>query len=168
MLRLPTRPPETMAKRSDAPVLSYTSHFTSSSSSLTCGLGVIPIRFTSIRNRYEITCIFFWVLKLFISPPRSPQLLIAVSSTLPFLAVRVIFSVLNAFSHNISFSSSSPPSDNTGSLSKFNLVTGEWWIYLVMSLLMEYITVLIYSITGTLIPHSRGEGQGEVDIEMRK
>jgi hypothetical protein len=115
-----------------------------------------------VRNHFLFFCRQIFI-DCFIFPS---QLLIAISSTLPFLAVRVVFSVLNAFSHNIVFSSSSPPSGNTGSLSKFNLVTGEWWIYLVMSLLMEYITVLIYSLTGTLIP--RGEDQGGVDIEMRK
>lgn len=80
-------------------------------------------------------------------------LLIAVSCVLPFLAVRVLYSVLSAYSPN-AFSKTASHSTN---LSKFNSITGDWRIYLVMSLLMEYITVLIYIITGVLIPYSKDE-----------
>jgi hypothetical protein len=74
---------------------------------------------------------------------------------------------LNAFSNNVVFSKSTAPStDNTSFLSKFNLVSGDWRIYLVMSLLTEYITVLIYSLTGTLVPHSKVND--EADEEFRK
>ncbi|KIM85114.1 hypothetical protein PILCRDRAFT_817972 [Piloderma croceum F 1598] len=76
-------------------------------------------------------------------------LLIAISSALPFLGVRVVYSVLSAYSGS---PISTPTSSTTGSLSKFNIVNGEWQIYLVMGLVMEYIVVLVYVIAGILIP----------------
>jgi hypothetical protein len=77
------------------------------------------------------------------------QLLIAISSALPFLAVRVVYSVLSAYSGS---PISTPTSSTTSSLSKFNIVNGECQIYLVMGLVMEYIVVLVYITAGTLIP----------------
>jgi hypothetical protein len=68
---------------------------------------------------------------------------------LPFLGVRVVYSILSAYSGS---PISTPTSSTTGSLSKFNIVNGEWQIYLVMGLVMEYIVVLVYVIAGTLIP----------------
>jgi len=67
------------------------------------------------------------------------KLLIGVSLALPFLGVRVVYSILNAFS------TSSP------SLARFNSQTGDWVLYLVMSLIMEYCVVVIYSVSGTMI-----------------
>lgn len=68
--------------------------------------------------------------------------------------MRVIYSVLSAFSPNIVFSSSSsaPTSPAPNALSKFNTVAGSWEIYLVMGLIMELIVVVIYCATGMLLP----------------
>ncbi|TDL28896.1 hypothetical protein BD410DRAFT_760623 [Rickenella mellea] len=75
-------------------------------------------------------------------------LLVGLSSSLPFLAIRVLYSVLSAFSP----SSFGPRSLEHTSLSKFNTVNGSWQIYITMSLLMEFIAVAIYCTTGTLLP----------------
>jgi hypothetical protein len=65
-----------------------------------------------------------------------------ITAALPFLGVRTIYSVLSAFS-----------GDNpSGSLYKFNRIYGEWQIYLVMSLIMEYVMVVIYASIGAWFP----------------
>ena len=43
------------------------------------------------------------------------------------------------------------------SLSKFNASTGDWGIYLVMSVLTEYIVVLIYTSAGLRLPLKKDE-----------
>lgn len=79
------------------------------------------------------------------------QLLKAVSIALPFLAVRTLYSVLSTFSSS-SFSITSTSTTQTNDLSKFNLFTGEWQIYLVMDMLMEYAVVIIYSVAALVLP----------------
>ncbi|KZP32370.1 hypothetical protein FIBSPDRAFT_723111 [Athelia psychrophila] len=76
------------------------------------------------------------------------RLLIGISSALPFLLVRTVYSVLSTFSG--SPIPGGPP--NTSKLAKFNLANGEWYIYLVMGLLMEYITICIYTVVGWRTP----------------
>jgi len=76
-------------------------------------------------------------------------LLIAISSALPFLGIRVIYSVLSAYSGSLIPDAAS---STTSSLSKFNITNGEWQIYLGMGLIMEYIVVLVYTVAGTKIP----------------
>ncbi|KAF7971828.1 hypothetical protein HWV62_19835 [Athelia sp. TMB] len=79
------------------------------------------------------------------------RLLTGISLALPFLGVRVAYSVVSTFS-------GSPIPDgsaNTNKLAKFNLANGTWWIYLVMGLLMEYISICIYTIVGWKTPASQ-------------
>jgi hypothetical protein len=71
----------------------------------------------------------------------------------------MVYAILNVFSHGNAFSTTSVA---TGSLAKFNSLTGDWWIYLVMSLTMEYIVVLIYCITGASMPRE----QRDSDVAM--
>jgi hypothetical protein len=80
------------------------------------------------------------------------QLLIAISIALPFLAVRTLYSVLSTFSSS-SFitTTSTTTSVSTSDLAKFNMLTGEWQIYLVMELIMEYVVVIIYTTAGTIL-----------------
>jgi hypothetical protein len=79
------------------------------------------------------------------------QLLKAISIALPFLAIRTLYSVLSTFSSS-SFDVTSTTQPNTGDLAKFNIFTGEWQIYLVMDMLMEYAIVIIYSVAGLVLP----------------
>lgn len=86
---------------------------------------------------------------------------------MPFLLVRCIYSVLSAFSPVASFGSSAslPPAQHT-SLSKFNSFSGSWQIFLVMSLVMEYIVVLIYLTLGAFTPLEKGADDGsEEDLK---
>jgi hypothetical protein len=85
-----------------------------------------------------------WSHRLSITRHRE-HLLRAVTLALPFLAVRVVYGILNVWS------------TITPSLAKYNSVSGTWWIYLVMSLLTEYITAIIYVTAGTLIPLSKDD-----------
>ncbi|KAJ3556317.1 hypothetical protein NM688_g2095 [Phlebia brevispora] len=76
------------------------------------------------------------------------KLLLAVTSTLPFLAVRVIYTVCSAFAPT------GIPGVTSGnaSLASFNSLTGSFVIYLIMSVLMELIAVGIYVTAGVLLP----------------
>jgi len=74
-------------------------------------------------------------------------LLIGVSSALPFLGVRMLYSVLSSFSGSLV-----PSTNNTNSLSEFNIATGDWRINLVMGLIMEFVVVVIYTTVGAKTP----------------
>ncbi|KAF7979923.1 hypothetical protein HWV62_40334 [Athelia sp. TMB] len=80
-------------------------------------------------------------------------LLVAISAALPFLGVRVVYSVLSAFSGPLSFSGTAAAAPaSTGFLAKFSMLTGSWPIYLCMSVLMELVVVVIYTTAGARIP----------------
>jgi len=100
---------------------------------------------------------------------RHRHLLLGVSSALPFLLVRCVYSVLSAFSPISSFGSnvttSLPPAKHT-SLSKFSSFSGSWQIFLAMSLVMEYIVVLIYLAIGAVTPLQSKTDEDE-DIGMK-
>jgi len=70
-------------------------------------------------------------------------LLIGISCALPFLGVRVAYGILSAWSAA------------TPKLARFDSVTGDWVLFLVMALVMEYCVALIYMLTGTTIPLRR-------------
>jgi len=79
-------------------------------------------------------------------------LLKAISCALPFLGVRTLYGILNSYSGSLINTTGAP---NTSSLARFNMVTGSWEIYLVMSVLMEACACLIYVVAGTQIPLSQ-------------
>jgi hypothetical protein len=62
----------------------------------------------------------------------------------------MIYAVLSSFSGSLIATSNSTP--NTNSLAKFNMASGDWRIYLVMSVLMEAIVTVIYTVAGATIP----------------
>lgn len=66
----------------------------------------------------------------------------------------MVYQCLVAFGPPFSFGPPIPgaPAPIHNSLSKFNLLTGKWQLFLVMSLLMEYIVALIYLVVGALVP----------------
>jgi len=68
------------------------------------------------------------------------KLLVAITVAMPLLAIRLLYGGLSTYSATDS------------GLAKFNGITGEWWIQLLMSLLTEYLVVLIYIYTGFRIP----------------
>lgn len=56
----------------------------------------------------------------------------------------MLYSVLSSFAP-------ANPLDN-GGLAAFNLLTGKWYIYLVMGVLPELVTVLVYTFFGMTVP----------------
>ncbi|KAG1874149.1 hypothetical protein C8R48DRAFT_693014 [Suillus tomentosus] len=95
-------------------------------------------------------CVHVWTQVGFVMRYRK-QLLKAISIALPFLAIRTLYSVLSTFSSD-SFSIPGTTESNTSDLAKFNVLTGEWQIYLVMDMLMEYAVVIIYAVAGIMLP----------------
>ena len=65
------------------------------------------------------------------------QLLIAISSALPFLFIRLLYTMLSAF-------------NPTNSI--YNPISGEISVYVLMYVLMECIAVLIYVTAGFMLP----------------
>lgn len=83
------------------------------------------------------------------------QLLTGISLALPFIGVRVIYTVLSAFlpvTRSISPDGQVTYTTNASSLNKFNSISGSWAIYLIMSVITEYIAVLIYTAIGIKVP----------------
>ncbi|KAH9945606.1 hypothetical protein B0H21DRAFT_709309 [Amylocystis lapponica] len=79
------------------------------------------------------------------------KFLTRITFALPFLSVRILYSVLSAFAPTeetigangkVTFFSS-----NSG-LARFSQTSGDWALYLIMSVVAEFITVVIYAVTG--------------------
>ena len=83
------------------------------------------------------------------------KLLLAIVASLPFLLVRIVYTLCSAFAplpfgfdsagHVVGVVSGSP-------LKQFSSTSGSWAIYLVMSVLAEYAVVLIYTFAGIRLP----------------
>jgi len=71
------------------------------------------------------------------------QILIGISTALPFILIRTIYSGLNAINLNTGSSSHHT--------TKYNPVSGDWALYLTLGLLMEIIVVVVYVTAGTWI-----------------
>ncbi|KAH9891059.1 hypothetical protein C8Q73DRAFT_606069, partial [Cubamyces lactineus] len=100
---------------------------------------------------------YCWAHKLVILKYRQ-RLLTGITLTLPFIFARVLYGVLSSFAptpfavvdgHLVPITSS-----NSG-LAKFSTTSSDWAIYLVMSVLAEYISVCIYTIFGIVTPLSK-------------
>ncbi|KAI1795399.1 hypothetical protein LXA43DRAFT_40422 [Ganoderma leucocontextum] len=83
------------------------------------------------------------------------KLLLAIVASLPFLLVRIVFTILSSFAplpfgfdaagHMVPVVSNSP-------LKQFSGTSGSWAIYLCMSVIAEYAAVLIYTFAGLRLP----------------
>lgn len=73
-----------------------------------------------------------------------------ISFALPFLAVRTVYGVLSTITTD-AFTGSTT-SSNTSSLAEFDLVTGNWEIFLVMDMITEYAIVIFYTISAFVLP----------------
>ena len=92
------------------------------------------------------------------------KLLLAITASLPFLLVRVLFALLGSFAPQPASSyaadeSMLPPICESGSacdplspLQPFSATSGSWVVYLLMSVLAEYVVVLIYTFAGLRLP----------------
>ncbi|KIK44139.1 hypothetical protein CY34DRAFT_80540 [Suillus luteus UH-Slu-Lm8-n1] len=90
-------------------------------------------------------CLYLWTQIRFVMRYRK-QLLKAVSVALPFLTVRTVYSVL--FMLWMDRNPGSTPLD----LGEFDLIEGNWQIYIAMKMLMEYAVVIIYSVAAFVLP----------------
>ncbi|KAI0639026.1 hypothetical protein C8Q77DRAFT_1034073, partial [Trametes polyzona] len=82
------------------------------------------------------------------------RLLTGITITLPFLAVRILEGVLNAFAP-FPFTiqdGQAVPANNSNGLSKFSSQSSAWGIYLFMLVIPEYLAVLTYAIVGMVTP----------------
>lgn len=68
----------------------------------------------------------------------------ATTATLPFLFVRVIYSLLGAFNTHATYKTAPIPN-------KFSTLTGEFGYYLVLGFMMEIVVVLIYCSVGLTV-----------------
>ncbi|KAG2109718.1 uncharacterized protein F5147DRAFT_635140 [Suillus discolor] len=84
-------------------------------------------------------CLYIWTQIRFVMRYHK-RLLKAVSITLPFLAVRTLYSVLSTASW--------------ANQEQFDITSDEcqWEIYLAMDMLMEYAVVIIYAVAGFVLP----------------
>lgn len=82
-----------------------------------------------------------------------------VSSAIPFLFIREIYSVCSAFSALPSFGPDGPAAAQ-GTLAAFSVISGKWELYLGMSFLMELVVVLMYLVYG--LTHRKEEGYDDV------
>ncbi|KAK9490424.1 hypothetical protein V1508DRAFT_424983, partial [Lipomyces doorenjongii] len=74
----------------------------------------------------------------------SRMLVTGVILALPFLGVRIIYSILSAFS-------------SSASNSKFSSATGSWQIYLGMDVIMEFVVVAVLTVTGLVLASHYGQ-----------
>lgn len=83
------------------------------------------------------------------------QLLLAITASLPFLAVRLLYSILSAYAP------SGIPDLHSGdrNLSAFNSVTGNVAAYLIMSVIMEIIVVVITLSVAVMLPLGNDYGE---------
>ncbi|PIL26230.1 hypothetical protein GSI_11985 [Ganoderma sinense ZZ0214-1] len=106
---------------------------------------------------------FCWVHRAQVLPYRR-KLLLAITASLPFLLIRVLFTLLGSFAPLPSSSDAAegnmlPPisgstsaSDSPNPLQPFSATSGSWVVYLLMSVLAEYVVVLIYMFAGLRLP----------------
>lgn len=96
--------------------------------------------------------------------------MLGISTALPFLIVRCVYSVLSALSPISSFgpSTANLPAAPHSALSEFNSFSGSWLIFLLMSLVMEYIVVLIYLTVGALTPLETPVDEEVKDVRGRQ
>ncbi len=74
---------------------------------------------------------------------------------MPFLLVRMLYGVFSAFAPStIAFRDGHqiPVQPSNSGLGKFSPTTSKWGIYLVMSVLMEWIAIIIYLVARVFTP----------------
>lgn len=80
------------------------------------------------------------------------QLLFGITVALPFLGVRMAYAVMAVWSSSDldgKHLSSNP------TLAKMNPVTGDWHLYLVLSVIMEFMVAMIYVFSSTVLSQRR-------------
>ena len=86
------------------------------------------------------------------------QFVTAILCSIPFLLVRIVYSVLAAFAPLATFTSEGII-PGKGALAKFSSFGGSWEAFLFMGILMEFLVVCIYIFFGLTLPISMGEDE---------
>ena len=76
------------------------------------------------------------------------SLLFGISTALPFLGVRIAYAILSTWSSNDLFGTKL---SSNNILAKFNPITGNWILYLVMDLVMEFVVAVLYLFSSTVL-----------------
>ncbi|KAF9056461.1 hypothetical protein BJ165DRAFT_1522368 [Panaeolus papilionaceus] len=76
------------------------------------------------------------------------NLLFGICTALPFLGVRIAYAVIAAWSSSDLFGAQLSPNPT---LAKLNPVTGTWILYLVLSLIMEFVVASLYLFSSTVL-----------------
>ncbi|TBU24860.1 hypothetical protein BD311DRAFT_670869 [Dichomitus squalens] len=89
------------------------------------------------------------------------KLLLAVVASLPFLFVRVLYANLGSFAQpTFGFDNEGnrvPIDHSDDPLQKFVSATGDFTLYIIMALVTEYATVLLYTVVGVCTPLQKDE-----------
>lgn len=80
------------------------------------------------------------------------QLLFGITIALPFMGVRIAYAVMAVWSSSDLYGKH--PSSNP-TLAKMNPVTGKWVLYLVLSVIMEFMVAVIYVFSSTVLSQRR-------------
>ncbi|KAM5532760.1 hypothetical protein V8D89_013557 [Ganoderma adspersum] len=105
------------------------------------------------------------------------RILIAVTLAMPFLLVRMLYGAFSAFAPpTVVFRNGRqvPAQPSSSGLGQFSPASPKWYIYLVMSVLMEWIAIIIYLVTRVFTPLENdgpvesGNGKGDGDSESSK
>ncbi|KAI9761121.1 MAG: hypothetical protein M1840_002018 [Geoglossum simile] len=102
------------------------------------GVVIVTVTFASLIG----FTVYFWAHQKRLTAARR-MLLRAFTLAIPFLVVRIVYSILGAFAST--------------SFSKWSPVRGSWRAFLVMGLIMEFVVVLVYAVTGVSLPDSKEE-----------
>lgn len=80
--------------------------------------------------------------------------------------IRVLYTVLSAFAPAAEYVTADGQvrySTETSGLSKFSATSGDWVIFLLMSVATEYIVVIIYTVTGYRNPGDDQSSQSDIE-----
>jgi hypothetical protein len=78
----------------------------------------------------------------------SRQLLVGICLAIPFLGARIAYAVISAFSSLDLYGKNLSSDPN---LRKLNPVTGQWYLYLVLGPVMEYLAILVYLFSSVVL-----------------
>ncbi|PIL30927.1 hypothetical protein GSI_07096 [Ganoderma sinense ZZ0214-1] len=105
------------------------------------------------------------------------RILISITIAMPFLLVRMLYGVFSAFAPStVTFQNGHqiPVVPSSSGLGKFSPSSPKWYIYFVMSVLMEWIVVIIYLVTRVFTaldndrPVEAGNDKSDGDSETSK
>jgi uncharacterized membrane protein len=98
--------------------------------------------FSSLSTTSELSCLTNYFC----------QLLFGVLFAIPFLGVRISYAIISAFSSSDLYGLNLSSDPN---LRKLNPITGQWYLFLVLGPVMEYIAVSLYLLASVVLAQKR-------------